>query len=232
MDTYHQSNVSDIYGGTISLIVLAAIAVGARLAARRVSVANLWWDDWTIVLALVRGGVIADVVCKKDTGLGLNACYWIEINYAGLGRHTVPAGGPVDEADLKVFFKIFLAVQILYLCSAAAIKTSLVLLYYRIFGVIRWFRFVLATALTVVFLYFIVCVLIAILECQPVGFYWDKSIQGGKCIDQYQFYRWNGVANLLIDFLIWSLTLLVIWHLNLSLRQKISLSVIFALGLL
>ncbi|KAI4108055.1 MAG: hypothetical protein LQ339_002327 [Xanthoria mediterranea] len=213
MDIYHQSNVRDVYGGTISLIVLATIAVGARLAARRLSVANLWWDDWTIVLALV-------------------TYLLFSISRNVRGRHTVPAGGPVDEADLKVFFKIFLAVQILYLCSAAAIKTSLVLLYYRIFGVIRWFRFVLATALTVVFLYFIVCVLIAILECQPVGFYWDKSIQGGKCIDQYQFYRWNGVANLLIDFLIWSLTLLVIWHLNLSLRQKISLSVIFALGLL
>lgn len=53
MDVYHQSKAPEIYGGTISLIVLATIAVVARLAARRVSVANLWWDDLTIVLALV-----------------------------------------------------------------------------------------------------------------------------------------------------------------------------------
>ncbi|KAL8991365.1 MAG: hypothetical protein Q9177_000206 [Variospora cf. flavescens] len=221
MDVYHQSKAPEIYGGTISLIVLATIAVVARLAARRVSVANLWWDDLTIVLALIE---ILD--------WGLSSCYWIEIQYAGLGRHTVAAGGPVDEDDLVTYFKIFMAVQVLYFFTAVAIKTSLILLYYRIFGVIRWFRWVLAAALTIVLLYFIVCLLVAVLECQPVAFYWDKSIRGGTCIDQNQFYRWNGVANLLIDFMVWSLTLPVIWHLNLNLQQKLSLSVIFALGLL
>lgn len=53
MDTFRQSRISEVYGGTISLIVLATIAVGARLVARRISVVNLWWDDYLIVLALV-----------------------------------------------------------------------------------------------------------------------------------------------------------------------------------
>ena len=71
-----------------------------------------------------------------------------------------------------------------------------------------------------------------IFECRPVALYWDRSIKGGTCIDQLQFYRWNGVANLLIDFMIWSITLPVVWRLKLSMRQKISLSTLFLLGML
>ena len=54
MDVYQQSKTPELFRDTISLIVLATIAVGARLAARRISVAGLWWDDYVIVLALVR----------------------------------------------------------------------------------------------------------------------------------------------------------------------------------
>ena len=120
----------------------------------------------------------------------------------------------------------------MYFSSAVFIKTSLILLYYRIFGVIRWFRWLLVAVEAVVVLYFIVCVLVAVLECNPVAYYWDKSIPDGSCIDQNQFYRWNGVANLLIDFVTWSLTLPVIWYLKLNTRQKVSLSAVFLLGLM
>ena len=125
-----------------------------------------------------------------------------------------------------------LAIQILYFSTAVAIKTSLILLYYRIFGVIRWFRWLLGAAWIICALYFIVDLLVAIFECKPVAFYWNINIKGGTCIDENQFYRWNGVANLIIDFMIWSLTLPVIWHLQLNTKQKLSLSAVFLLGLL
>lgn len=77
-----------------------------------------------------------------------------------------------------------MAIQLLYFCSAVSIKTSLVLLYYRIFGIVRWFRWVLAVAWTIVILYFIVDAFVAILECTPVSYYWDKNIRSGKCINE------------------------------------------------
>ena len=52
-DIYYQSRTSGVYGGTISLIIVAAIAVALRLTARSISAANFWWDDWTLVIALV-----------------------------------------------------------------------------------------------------------------------------------------------------------------------------------
>ena len=49
------SRASEDYGATITLTVLATLAVAARLVARKLSVAKFWWDDLLIVLALVRG---------------------------------------------------------------------------------------------------------------------------------------------------------------------------------
>lgn len=53
-NAYHQTRVPDLYAATITLAVLQTIAVVARFAARKISAANFWWDDYTIVLALVR----------------------------------------------------------------------------------------------------------------------------------------------------------------------------------
>ncbi|KAL8949572.1 MAG: hypothetical protein Q9222_004331 [Ikaeria aurantiellina] len=96
-----------------------------------------------------------------------------------------------------MYYKLFLPLQLFYFSSAFAIKTSLILLYYRIFAVHRWFRFELLGAWIIVVLYYLVNSFVAVFECKPVAFFWDKNIEGGTCINQNQFFRWNGVANLL-----------------------------------
>ena len=118
----------------------------------------------------------------------------------------------------------------MYYSTSVTFKTSLILLYYRLFGVVRWFRRVLIFAETTVACYFFVCLFVAIFECKPVSFYWNKNIPGGSCINQTAFYRWNGVGNLLIDLMILSLTFPMVWRLQISFRQKLTLSGIFALG--
>ena len=175
-------------------------------------------------------------------------------NY-GLGHHSAQVGGPVDEHTEEGFFKVslgqlasdlvrtyvakrisrnqvFLAIQVLYFSTAVSFKTSLILLYHRIFSVVRWYRWVLAFAESIVACYFVVCLFTAIFECKPVSYYWDKSNPHGRCINQTAFYRWNGVANMLIDLFILCLTFPMVWRLKIGTRQKITLSGIFLLGTL
>lgn len=80
--------------------------------------------------------------------------------------------------------------------------------------------------------YFVADTLVAIFECTPIGYYWDKGIKGGHCVDQDAFYRWNGVANLLIDFSILVLPMMMVWRLKLDIRSKVTLSGVFLLGTL
>ncbi|KAI4217662.1 MAG: hypothetical protein LQ351_000258 [Letrouitia transgressa] len=121
---------------------------------------------------------------------------------------------------------------VLYFCCAAAIKSSLILLYYRLFGVISWFRNVLFAAWIIVLLYWIINSFVAIFECRPVAYFWDITIPGGTCINEEAFFRWNGVANLLIDFMILLLPAPIVWQLKASIRQKALLTGLFSLGLL
>ena len=56
MTRCYQSWTSDVYRGMISSIALATLLVIARLAARTISAANLWWKDVVLITALVSKG--------------------------------------------------------------------------------------------------------------------------------------------------------------------------------
>lgn len=122
----------------------------------------------------------------------------------------------------------------MYFTSAVFLKTSLILLYYRIFGVVRWFRWLLAVVWVAILLYFVISSFVTVFNCRPIAFYWDKSITNGACIEENPILqvKWIGVANLLTDFVVWSLSLPMVWRLHLSWRQKLSLSFVFLIGLL
>ena len=125
-----------------------------------------------------------------------------------------------------------MGIQLFYFSTSVTFKTSLILLYYRIFGVVWTFRSVCIVTEAIVACYFFVCFFVTIFECRPIAYHWDKAIPGGSCINQPRFYQWNGVANLLIDLMILSLTFPMVWKLKINVRQKVTLSGIFALGTL
>ena len=125
-----------------------------------------------------------------------------------------------------------MGIQISYFSTSVAFKTSLILLYYRIFGDVRSFRYVCILAEAIIACYFVVCLFVTIFECKSVSYHWDKNIPGGSCINEPQFHQYNGVANLLIEFMILSLTFPMVWNLKINVRQKVTLSGIFALGTL
>ncbi len=124
-----------------------------------------------------------------------------------------------------------MAVQVLYFSNAVLTKMSLLFLYQRIFGVIRPFRIALFVSGFCVMGYWIACTVLAFTGCHPVTKNWDKTVPGG-CVDLIAFFRWNGICNLLIDFLILCLPMPMVWRLRITVKQKIVLSAMFALGLL
>ena len=122
-----------------------------------------------------------------------------------------------------------MAVQIVYFTNAVITKASLLLLYYRIFGVIRGFRWFLWVSAFLIVAFFITCSVLSIAACSPVSKVWDRS-QPGHCIDKVAFFRWSGVVNMLLDFLVLCLPFPMAWRVNTTIRQKCILSGIFLLG--
>ena len=108
---------------------------------------------------------------------------------------------------------------------------SLLFLYQRIFGVVRPFRIALLAAGFCVIGYWIACTILAFTACHPLARNWDKTVPG-TCVDLIAFFRWNGICNLIIDFMILMLPMPMVWRLKITLKQKVVLSGMFALGLL
>lgn len=201
-----------VWLGSCAAVVLATTAVIARLVARRMSAASFWWDDWTIVLAVI-------------VNWGMEVVRWIMIVRYDYGRHV----HYISKANVIHFWKAFLAVQVMYFSNAVVTKISLLLLYYRIFGVVVRFRIALYISAFLVSGYWVACTVVAIAGCSPISKNWDK-LGPGKCIDEINFFRWNGICNLIIDVLVLCLPMPMVWRLKIDLKQKLVLSAIFGLG--
>ncbi|KAJ5651920.1 hypothetical protein N7507_009346 [Penicillium longicatenatum] len=201
-----------IYVGTIATIIPATIAVSSRFAARYVSSAGFWWDDYTIALSLVVNWVMA-------------ALRWAQISLEYYG----PDGHALNPEKVQGFGKLFMGIQLIYTLNAGLTKTSLLLLYHRIFGVVRGFRWALWAAGAIVIAWCIASTLGVIFGCWPISKLWDPSLPG-RCINIGAFGRWTGVANLLIDVLILCLPYPMAWRLQTSVRQKVILSGMFLMG--
>ena len=120
----------------------------------------------------------------------------------------------------------------LWLATAAATKASLLLLYYRLFSPSKRFRLAVRIGAVVVFCQWFSLTLVCIFQCTPVRAFWNHNVQGAKCINLPRFTIVSGVLNLLTDVLILCLPGPMVWSLNTTVAQKITLTGIFLLGIL
>ena len=129
-------------------------------------------------------------------------------------------------------FKAGLANFVLYFTTSATIKASLLLLYYRYFGVSRKFRFALYVSTGVIICWYLGVVFASIFQCVPVAAFWDRNIKNAKCMDLVRFSTSSGVTNLLTDVMILCLPMPMVWTLHTNKTQKLTLTGIFLLGFL
>ncbi|KAL2829731.1 hypothetical protein BDW59DRAFT_158903 [Aspergillus cavernicola] len=135
-------------------------------------------------------------------------------------------------------------------CRVRAVltKSSPLLLYQRIFGIIQPFRHALRISCFLITAWFIACVIISITGCSPVSYFWSRfenqpeppnqspvsspgPVSSGKWLNEVSFFRWNGSANMLLNILMLVLPLPLVWRMRAtSKRQKFLLTGIFSIG--
>ncbi|OJJ00155.1 hypothetical protein ASPVEDRAFT_149127 [Aspergillus versicolor CBS 583.65] len=205
-----------IWIGTVVTVVAATVAVTLRFVSRHLARSGYWWDDWVIVASLI-------------VNWGMAATRWAQVLLFGFGRHNE------DNAVESIvgYQKSFMAIQIVYFTNAVLTKSSLLLFYQRIFGIVKSFRYTLWISWFLITGYFVACVIASIAGCNPPSYIWDRfrdpNTPGG-CFDEVAFFRWNGLANLLLDVLMLVLPLPMVWRMRTSRRQKVLLTGIFLMG--
>ncbi|KAH9897411.1 hypothetical protein F4778DRAFT_743489 [Xylariomycetidae sp. FL2044] len=156
--------------------------------------------------------------------------YWHIFNY-GFFVHQ----WDVRNRDMApIFYRIYVGANLYGVCICC-IKVSILREWSRIFvprparNTFWWICHILL-ALNVC--YYVAGTFLANLQCTPREFIWDKTRAGGHCIESKYADVTAGIVNLVSDVLILLLPQKVIWKLQMPLKQKLGVSVIFAMGIL
>lgn len=109
-------------------------------------------------------------------------------------------------------------------------KTSLFMLYYRLFKTKKFIRYAIIFGVTFSFLFYCTTMIISAVMCAPaVGHPWDLTV-GVKCGDFLILGLLLAVVNLVLDLFLLILPIPVIVALQLSVKKKIGILAMFIVG--
>lgn len=183
-----------------------------RILSRRIGKVTLKADDWWLVAGLLF--TTAFVTCMA---IG---------THLGLGRHAILVKKPTTVA------KIMLAIEVLYNPAIVAIKTSILLLYRRLFTercANSSFNISLWCIGAFVLSYSTCQVVLFIFHCNRVDALWDPTVRA-KCIHFHDVPIIFSSLNIGTDILILCLPVTQLWKLNMPRRRKYELMGMFSLG--
>ena len=122
--------------------------------------------------------------------------------------------------------------QVLYAIGLALVKTSMMVLYHKLFGTKSSMRIAIYVTGTIVWAWAMSIILESFLLCHPVAFNWNPTLPEGGCGNRNAAFVVAGVLNMVTDFMVMLLPIPYIWKLQLPVGRKIGLSVAFSIGLL
>ncbi|KAH3388247.1 hypothetical protein KXW42_004784 [Aspergillus fumigatus] len=202
----------DIYSINIAMCLTATFVLGLRMYTRGVILRTVAIDDWFCIAAQV--------------------CAWI---FAILGFANIQNGYGVHIwnlylVKLKPFKQNDLAAEDIFALGIWFVKTSILLFYLRL-NPERRFRQWTYGIMAFVFVYSLISILVFTCGCIPVTAMWDMTqMATAKCVDQLAFVYANAAFNLLSDLMTLILPVKLCWALQTTLKQKVLLCVVLAMG--
>ena len=128
-----------------------------------------------------------------------------------------------------VGLQVQITVEVLYIVGAAAVKTSVLYLYHRVFGAKEWFAKLLIYTGVFIWAYSIASVPIILVQCRPIAHLWNPDIPG-VCIDFSLAATIVAAINCTVDVVILCLPIPLVLQLQIKPKWKIQLIGIFFLG--
>ena len=118
----------------------------------------------------------------------------------------------------------------MYFSVVSAIKVSILLLYRRIFSINDAFRTQSTLVLLIVFLFWLAATIATLLNCRPLKYSWIGLSEKEYCINYNIFWMVTGATEIVIDTIILALPVRMVLSLQLSLKRKVSVVLVFLLG--
>lgn len=136
---------------------------------------------------------------------------------------------PVNETIL--YFQATFLHQLAFSISYNLIFVTIFALYFRVFPN-TWIHKASICLGILVTIFVWVNVFLIIFQCTPVQYFWDKTIQGGHCINQNLCYLVDSSINVVQVLVIVLLPIPLLWDLQMPRGKKIRCMLAFAVGVL
>ncbi|KAK2614897.1 hypothetical protein N8I77_001687 [Diaporthe amygdali] len=144
--------------------------------------------------------------------------------YFGIHIEEIPEHDPV--VPLRWQFII----QLWYNPTLAAVKASILLFMLRLTSHLTKIRWTIQILNALNLGMGVAIFVVVIMQCDPIEFNWDKSIQGGMCINQGWFYLSTATLTIFTDLLVLGLPFWVFLGLNMPRSLKIAIICVFLVG--
>ncbi|OBT72177.1 hypothetical protein VF21_10540 [Pseudogymnoascus sp. 05NY08] len=209
-DISQPSRSAEIIRDVIIISSITFPIIALRFYSRSLVSNKLWLDDWAVVVAAILM-IPMIVIPIYNATLGFGRHFW-----------------DVDPKNVIILRKLYYISQIFYLLLQGLAKVSILFLYLRIFPD-RQFRRIIHIALVWMACRTVVFVCVVVFQCIPVAVSWDQSVIG-KCADQQAFVYAGAAVSIFEDIVIMFLPVYELNGLTLSLKKRLVLVFMFALG--
>lgn len=118
-----------------------------------------------------------------------------------------------------------------WLTSTVYCKLSILALYTSLFRTLRPIRILVWTVSDLVICYFVAFLPIFLTQCHPISYQWHP-VPGGGCRSLSIQEIASTTLNIFLDSTIALLPIPAIWKLRMSLRNKLTIGVMFGMGLM
>ncbi|CAD6591541.1 MAG: hypothetical protein ASARMPREDX12_005215 [Alectoria sarmentosa] len=186
------------------LSILAILAVALRFWARKIQKIALEPNDYLIVAGLIFA--LAEITMYIYASFS----FWI-------------------KARERLGYELSFISPILWAIAVTSIRSSIILLYVRIFST-RSFRIVCYAVLTLNAEFSVAAILAECLICSPIACRFDYTIECRSSGDQTVLDLFTAVFNMFLDITVVVLPIPILWGLQTAVSRKLMLTGIFGLG--
>ncbi|KAJ5966241.1 hypothetical protein N7481_012955 [Penicillium waksmanii] len=203
-----------VSGSTLTPLILASIFFVARIFAKSSGLAGGWgWDDYTIIVSYFMG-------------LAIYVLHVYMVRY-GFGQNI----WDIDFPEITEFYKLFQALAVMYKIQISLAKISVVLFLLRIFQT-PMFRYVAYGLIGINAAIGITWAFVDSFRCLPVHLTWNgwTNEEPGQCINFINSILVNCLVNIFVDAVTIVLPVWEVSKLQMPLRKKITVALMFIVG--
>ncbi|KXL50068.1 hypothetical protein M433DRAFT_27169 [Acidomyces richmondensis BFW] len=201
----------------IVFIAMVMVAVAIRYYCRLCIKKWFGWDDIMIAMALI-------------FTIGLATCVLLAEQEYGWNRHI----WDVEPSQIQNANIIAMVSKVIFTFAATFTRLSLCVFYYRLVRDSGYTWFVWTVHVTTGFNVglCIAYIFLAVFLCTPVQYYWQfpLTIADGHCLNEGVTTLVAGILNTVADLLVTLVPMPLVARLQLPVKQRIGVSVLFGLG--